>query len=105
MKKYSGYLLYFVYWLLFFVVAKAVFLLYHFRLTQTLSSSEIGNTFLYGLRMDMSFAGYICILPFLLFLIKSIAIHLPVNKLIRIYTYVLIILLSFITMADLELYT
>lgn len=53
----------------------------------------------------MSFAGYICILPFFLFLVKSIAINFTVNKLIRIYTYVLIILLSFITMADLELYT
>ena len=53
----------------------------------------------------MSFTGYICILPFSLFLIKSIAIHFPINKLIRIYTYVLIILLSFITIADLELYT
>lgn len=53
----------------------------------------------------MSFTGYICILPFSLFLIKSIAIHFPINKFIRIYTYVLIILLSFITIADLELYT
>ncbi len=53
----------------------------------------------------MSFTGYICILPFFLLLVKSIAIHFPINKFIRIYTYVLIILLSFITIADLELYT
>jgi phosphoglycerol transferase MdoB-like AlkP superfamily enzyme len=104
-KKYSVYLLYFVYWLLFFIVAKAIFLLYHFPLTQTLNGSEILKVFLYGLRMDISFTGYICILPFFLLLVEAIAIHFPINKFIRIYTYVLIILLSFITIADLELYT
>jgi phosphoglycerol transferase MdoB-like AlkP superfamily enzyme len=104
-KKYSGYLLYFVYWLLFFIVAKAIFLIYHFPLTKTLTASEILKVFLYGLRMDMSFTGYICILPFFLLLVKSFAINFPINKFIRIYTYILIILLSFITIADLELYT
>lgn len=78
--------------------------MYHYPLTKTLSGSEILKVFLYGLRMDVSFTGYICIIPFFLFLAKSIAINIPINKLIRIYTYILIILLSFLTIADLELY-
>ncbi|HEY5463902.1 MAG TPA: sulfatase-like hydrolase/transferase [Hanamia sp.] len=105
MKKYLGYLLYFLYWLLFFAIARATFLLYHLHLTKTLSGAEIFKSFLYGLRMDASFAGYLCIIPFLLFLIKSFATSLPINKIIRIYTYVLIIIISFLLIADLGLYT
>jgi len=104
-KKYKGYLYYFLYWLLFFAIARAAFLLYHFQLTRTLSGGEIFKTFLYGLRMDASFTAYICLFPFLLFLIKSVAVHLPINKIIRIYTYVLVIIISFLIIADLGLYT
>ena len=55
--------------------------------------------------MDASFTGYICIFPFLLFLVKSIAVNIRINKIIRVYTFILVILLSFLTIADLELYT
>ncbi|HUZ59531.1 MAG TPA: sulfatase-like hydrolase/transferase [Hanamia sp.] len=105
MKKYQGYLLYFLYWLLFFVIAKVAFLLYHLHLTKTLSGIEIFKVFLYGLRMDAAFAGYICLLPFLLFFIKSVAVNFSINKIIRIYTYVLIVTISFLIIADLGLYT
>jgi phosphoglycerol transferase MdoB-like AlkP superfamily enzyme len=89
---------------LFFAIAKVVFLIYHFHLTETLNGIEIFKIFLYGLRMDASFTAYICIFPFLLFFIKSIAIKFKVNKIIRIYTYVLVAIISFLTTADLELY-
>jgi phosphoglycerol transferase MdoB-like AlkP superfamily enzyme len=104
-KKYQGYFLYFIYWLLFFVIARTAFLLYHFHLAKTLNGTEIFKTFLYGSRMDASFAGYLCIFPFLLFLAKSFAVRLPINKIIRIYTYVLIVIISFLIIADLGLYT
>ncbi len=55
--------------------------------------------------MDASFTSYICILPFLLFFIKSIFPKLNPGKIIGSYTIVLIIFLSFLTTADLELYT
>jgi len=54
--------------------------------------------------MDASFTGYICILPFLLFLIKSIAPRFQIQKIIRIYTYTLVVILSFLIISDLELY-
>ena len=104
MKKYLAYIFYFLYWILFFIAAKIAFLLYHFHLTQTLTATEIFKVFLYGLRMDASFTAYICIFPFLLFLIQSIATHFSVKKIIRIYTYFLVILISFLIIADLELY-
>jgi len=103
-KRYLAYISYFLYWILFFIAAKFTFLLYHLRLTETLSASEKFKIFLYGLRMDASFAAYICILPFFLFLIQSVAVNFEVNKIIRVYTYVLILIISFLIVADLELY-
>lgn len=90
---------------MFFVAARMVFLFYHFSLTKTLSSSDILKLFGYGLRMDASFAGYICIFPFLLFLIKSIFLKFPVKNITRIYTFILVPLFSFLIIADLGLYT
>ena len=104
MKKYQGYLFYFLYWILIFIAAKIAFLVYHFSLTKTLNGSEVFKVFLYGSRMDASFSAYICIFPFLLFFIKSIALKFPVNKIIRIYTIILVIVISFLITADLELY-
>ena len=104
MKKYQGYILYFLYWILFFAIAKVAFLIYHFRLTETLNGTEIFKLFLYGLRMDTSFTAYVCIFPFLLFFIKSVALKFKVSKIIRVYTYVLVIIISFLVTADLELY-
>jgi len=77
---------------------------YHFSKTQRLSGPEIANVFLYGLRMDASFTGYICILPFLLFVLQTIFNGLKIKKIVEVYTIVLIVILSFLTIADLELY-
>ena len=55
--------------------------------------------------MDASSAGYICLIPFLLFFIKSFVLKLPANKIIRIYTCSLIVIFSFLIIADLGLYT
>lgn len=104
-KKYQGYFFYFLYWILFFVVAKIAFLAYHFDLTKTLDGVETLKVFLYGLRMDASFAAYICIFPFILFFLKSIFLKFQIQKILRIYTNVLIIIFSFVITADLELYS
>ncbi len=55
--------------------------------------------------MDVPFTAYICIFPFLLFFVKSLFINIGINKIIRIYTFILITLFSFLTIADLELYS
>lgn len=55
--------------------------------------------------MDASFAAYICIFPFLLYLVKFIFPSLRVHKTVKIYSVFLIVLLSFLVVADLELYT
>ena len=105
MKKYSGYIAYFVYWLLYFIVTKALFLAYNHSLTSGLSTAEISKIFIYGFRMDVSFTAYLCIFPFLLFLVRSIAVKINIVKVIRIYTFCIVVLLSFLATADFELYS
>ena len=105
MKKYLVYPFYFLFWIVFFVAARSVFLVYHHDLSGELSLGEIFNVFYYGLRLDFSFAGYICIIPFVLLFLKSIFTRFPVQVIIRWYSFLLIGILSFLTVADLELFT
>lgn len=105
LKKFLPYITYFLFWMLFFAVARGLFLLYHAPLSAHLSFSTTAQTFLYGLRMDASFASYLCIFPFLLYFIKHLFPHVRVRKVVHIYSVILIIVLSIITVADLELYT
>lgn len=105
MKKIYPYFSYFIFWLLYFVLARGLFLLYHLNLTDDLSSGTVPKTILHGFRMDMSFAAYICILPFTLYFVKIIFPGFRVQKIIRVYSIILIFLISFLVTADLELYT
>ena len=86
------------------MASRGLFLIYEASLTKSLSAGDIFNTFYYGMRMDISFTAYICIFPFLMFLIKSVFLRFPDRKIIQVYTYFLIIILSFLVIADLELY-
>ena len=47
------------FWVLFFVVFKAIFLIANHNFTSALSAGEVLKVFLYGLKMDLSAAGYL----------------------------------------------
>ena len=102
--KYLQQLIYYLYWILFFVLSKVVFLIYEHAKTAGLSAKEILKVFLYGLKMDASFAGYLCILPFVLFIVNGFKIHFNFRKLISIYTIVIATILCLLTVIDLEAY-
>ncbi|MEJ8802286.1 LTA synthase family protein [Pontibacter sp. H249] len=97
--------LYFLFWLLYFVVARALFLVYHADKSGQLSGGDIFYTFLYGLRLDASFTAYICAIPFLLSLVASAWHRFSAATVIRYYTFILLGLISILLAADLELYT
>ncbi|KAA5547920.1 LTA synthase family protein [Adhaeribacter rhizoryzae] len=95
---------YFLTWIFFFIGAKAFFLLYHFSRSSKLSGTEVSKIFIYGLRMDISFAGYLSIIPFLLLLVKAFFPQLNILKPIKYYTWFFIVLIALLTTVDLELY-
>lgn len=98
--------LYFLFWLVFFLAAKALFLLYHATPTAALSAATIGRVFVYGLRLDASSTAYLCLVPYLLFTVGSLAgPRFPTDRLIGWYTAAAVLLVALLTITDLELYT
>ncbi len=97
--------LYFLFWVLYFVVSRAIFLLYHYTQTEQLAVGDVARTFLYGLRLDASFASYLCAVPFLLLLVQALWPRLQLATFLKVYTFLLLVVLSLLLVADLELYT
>ncbi|HEX8330957.1 MAG TPA: sulfatase-like hydrolase/transferase [Hymenobacter sp.] len=96
---------YFLFWLLFFEISRAVFLAYQHTATAGLSVKTVLSTLFYGLRLDASLAGYICLLPFLVFVIGSLFRRLPLQRIVDGYTVAIGTVVAFLITADLELYT
>ena len=95
---------YFIFWMIFFWLAKAFFLISNFEQTRLLSMSEVFGIFGYGLKMDISTACYLLIIPGLLL---SLRIFIPcrfVNRFLWIYTLVFLFIASFLVVLDLGLY-
>lgn len=96
---------YFAFWLLFFFLERLVFVLYNTASIKKASFTEIIQIFFYGLWMDASMAGYICVIPLLIFVIIWLvpAIRFP-RVVLRVYTAVLVVIFSFITVVNFNIY-
>jgi phosphoglycerol transferase MdoB-like AlkP superfamily enzyme len=103
-KRLTLFLGYFLFWYLFFVTGRLLFLIYEFRLTKNLSISEIANTFIFGSKLDFSITGYLLILPGLFFIVTSFTNGKLLSYLLNIYTYLFIFIIGLLIVADLELY-
>jgi phosphoglycerol transferase MdoB-like AlkP superfamily enzyme len=96
---------YYFLWVIYFLVARVCFLMYHAEDTKKLDFQEVMNTFGYGIHLDWSAAGYFSVIPFFLLAIRELGYFDGfIVKLMKIYTYFLVILCSFLVSADLELY-
>ncbi len=104
-KSISFFLKYFAFWVLFFFFTRAYFEINYFKEFSQIPFSEILKTFLFGVLMDMSMAGYFCVLPFLyfigtwLFQKKDISLN-P----IKYYSHVVIFLSAIFAVADVNIY-
>jgi phosphoglycerol transferase MdoB-like AlkP superfamily enzyme len=95
---------YLLFWYLYFVVCRVLFLLYSFRLTKDLSIPDIFRTFLYGGKMDLSMASYLLILPALAIVFTSYFKGKVLWPIMKVYTFIILMIVSFLVVADLELY-
>jgi phosphoglycerol transferase MdoB-like AlkP superfamily enzyme len=103
-KRISFFLAYFLFWFLFFIVCRIFFLVYHFHLTKTLAFADMLRTFFYGSRMDLSMAGYLTVLPGIILIFSVFLGGKAISKILNIYTIVVLFVVSFLVIADLELY-
>ena len=95
---------YFLFWIVFFFVARAIFLIYYFGKTVKLDSITILKTFLYGVQLDASFTAYLSILPFFLIISSIFIKKKSVLQAIKFYTYFAIISISLLLFIDTGLY-
>lgn len=95
---------YFAFWMIYFWVSKVLFLVFNFSQTSALSFSEISGIFIHGLKMDVSTACYLLVLPALLVTLLFFLSSKLVSRIIYIYTLSFIIIATFLSMLDLGLY-
>ena len=106
MKKRVEYLAaYFLFWLVYAVFFKAVFLIYHTSESSSLDLSTLSGIFWYGSRLDLAFAAYVSFVPFLLVCLSGFFYS---NKWIRVllkgYTALMLVFFTILCTSDLELF-
>ncbi|HET8828051.1 MAG TPA: sulfatase-like hydrolase/transferase [Pelobium sp.] len=96
---------YYLFWVLFFILNKVLFEIWNASKLSEYSFADILNTFLHGLHMDASMAGYFCVLPFLLVIVTWLFNKQSVTlKPINIYSYILIAITTITAIVDVNIY-
>tara|TARA_B100000767_G_C19771505_1_gene540297 strand:- start:730 stop:2595 length:1866 start_codon:yes stop_codon:yes gene_type:complete len=96
---------YFGAWVIYFVIARLIFLVYYFDFTKALDKNEFSSIIIYGLRLDLSIAGYLAVIPFLLTFF-SVLINGNLIKLFhKTYSFILVLFLNTLFISDLFLYS
>ena len=94
----------FLFWLVVFFINRLVFILYFFSDFSSIPFSEILATFRKGLPLDISMASYVMIIPVLMYLIQQLIPYPFLKRTLFIYTVILLVLNSFISVFDLAIY-
>ena len=95
---------YYIFWIVFSIVAKGLFLVYQYSETSSLEIADYWMIFWKGLRMDLSFGGYIMMLSGI---ILALGVFLPSAWVKRIFsglTFLLLLICSLVVVGDLELF-
>lgn len=104
-KSLSVFLRYCIFWLLFFSAERLIFLLSSGSKLKALPAAQTAKSFLVGLWMDTSMAGYICALPLL---ISAILWFLPpfetTDRVLKWYSLTLVIIFSIICVFNFNIY-
>jgi len=104
-KRLIGFGSYAIFWFLFFVFARIIFLVVQFHSTALETAVGLAGTFMHGAKLDISTIGYYLLIPVLV-AIPSLYFNSNWYKIfIRWYTYLLIIISSSIVVADSKLYS
>ena len=93
-------------WLVYFWIARALFLGYHGTETRALPIADLLGSFLHGFRLDASAAAYLTAIPVLLLAFSTIEPLVSLSRwLIRIWLRVVLVAASFLIATDLETFT
>lgn len=94
------------FWMVFFLITRAVFLIYNINLilNEEAGFFETIAAFWYAIPLDLATSCYFLIFPFFILLIQSFYSPDWLNKVNKVYTLLAIIFLSLLTTAELGIY-
>ncbi|RPH32291.1 MAG: alkaline phosphatase family protein [Bacteroidales bacterium] len=95
---------YFLFWLVFFAIARLLFMVYQLSQTSQIFLSDWYSIFIRGAWMDISLIGYILLLSGLFLSALSFSNGKWIMAIFKYYTISLLAIFSFIVVSDLELY-
>ncbi|HET7551716.1 MAG TPA: sulfatase-like hydrolase/transferase [Gemmatimonadaceae bacterium] len=95
---------YYLFWVVLFAAARLLFMLYYHSRTAALGASLALGAMLHGLRMDLSAAGYLTAIPALLLTVSAWSPLDSVRRLIAVYSWVAIAVVSLLTVGDLGIF-
>lgn len=96
---------YYGFWVLYFVVARFVFLVYHLNSTKNLDISEFFYVFIYGFRLDLSIAAYIVVFPFMIVLFGVFTNSRAILTIHQTYSWFILLVMNLLLFVDLFLYS
>ncbi|HEY9516795.1 MAG TPA: sulfatase-like hydrolase/transferase [Gemmatimonadaceae bacterium] len=96
---------YFLFWVALFAAARLVFMAYYHERAAQLGGALLAGAVANGLRMDLSTAGYITVIPALLLAVTAWIDLTPARRVIRVYTVAMIVVVALLTTIDLGLFS
>jgi phosphoglycerol transferase MdoB-like AlkP superfamily enzyme len=93
-----------VYWFVVLFINRLAFILYFLPKFSGISIGEIAATFLHGLRLDISACCYLLLLPVFALIIQQFISYSFYKKFLLVYTVVMLVVISFISVFDLGIY-
>lgn len=100
--KYS--LLYFLFWLAFFEVARILFLIYQYNTSLNYGLTDLLAPFIHGFKLDLSSVSYLLAIPFLFMIAGSFLEGKWHAVFMDIYTFIFLFIAVSVVIVDVELY-
>lgn len=106
MKQLGSFLKFISFWLFVFLIERITFFVYHFEKIKSDSFNEYLLLFIKGIRLDLSMIGYFLLIPTLLLIVNLFISNKKVlNRIVNIYSLVLLIIVIILGIIDLNIYS
>ncbi|MBC7567502.1 MAG: sulfatase-like hydrolase/transferase [Pedobacter sp.] len=94
-----------VFWLLYFLLDRSIFLLINAKIISSVSFTEVASTFFHALLLDISMVGYMLIIPAIAYIISMISGRMNIElKWLSGYINLLVVLFSIISVANFNIF-
>ncbi|MCT1532984.1 LTA synthase family protein [Sphingobacterium daejeonense] len=104
-KDLRGFFLYFAFWLLMSFIDRFIFLISFSDKVNFSNLKDVLRIYFHGLPLDFSLVSYICVLPFLSYLVLNYHDNNSLKrKLFKCYNFILIIIFQIITFSNVNIY-